>query len=84
MDNCNWQFFNPHIEIDCHFIWQQTLFGETVTLFENSNVQLAKYFCQSLIGPRINYICNKNKPDAYDTYEPAWGGMLRLSLFPVI
>ena len=58
-----------HIKIDCHFVREKILSRDIVTKFVKSNDQLADIFTKSLIGPRINYICNKL--GTYDLYAPA-------------
>ena len=58
-----------HLKIDCHFVGEKILSGDIVTKFVKSSDQLADIFTKSLIGPRINYICNKL--GTYDLYAPA-------------
>jgi hypothetical protein len=57
-----------HIEIDCHFMREKLTDGIIVTEFFRSNDQLADVFTKSLIGPRVDYICNKL--GAFDIYAP--------------
>ena len=67
-----------HIEVDCHFIREKIALGCMTTSFVNSNGQLADIFTKSLKGPRIKYICDKL--GVFDLYDPACGGVLRISL----
>jgi hypothetical protein len=63
-----------HIEVDCHFIRVEVLYGCIVTNYICFNDQLADIFMKSLRGLQIEFICNKL--GAYNLYAQAWGEVL--------